>query len=45
MGPKYITLEEAIDLLDLSVDTKEEEIRRQIEKYNFQNNTQYIIYK
>lgn len=42
---KYITLEEARDLLDLSSDTKEEEIRRQIEKYNFQNNTQYIIYK
>lgn len=42
---KYITLEEEIDLLELNSEAKEEEIRRQIEKYNFQNNTQYIIYK
>ena len=42
---KYITLEEARDLLELNSEAKEEEIRRKIEKYNFQNNTQYIIYK
>ena len=36
---KYITLEEARDLLELNSEAKEEEIRRKIEKYNFQNNT------
>ena len=40
---KYITLEEAMDILDLSSDAKEQEIRREREKYNFQNNTQYIL--
>ena len=42
---KYINLEEARDLLELNSEAKEEEIRRKIEKYNFQNNTHYIIYK
>ena len=42
---KYITLEEARDLLELNSEAKEEEIRRKIEKYNFQNNIYYIIYK
>lgn len=41
---QYITLEEAIDLLNLSLYAKEQEIRRELERYNFQNNTQYIIY-
>ena len=41
---KYITLEEAIDLLDLSLDAKEQDIRRELEKFNTKNNTQYIIY-
>ena len=41
---KYITLEETIDLLDLSSDAKEQDIRRELEKFNAINNTQYIIY-
>ena len=40
---KYITLEEAIDLLDLSSDVKEQEIRRELEKFNIKNKTHYII--
>lgn len=40
---KYITLEEAIDILDLSSDAKEQVVRTELEKYNFQNNTQYIL--
>lgn len=40
---KYITLEEAIDILDLSSDTEEQLVRTELEKYNFQNKTQYIL--
>lgn len=40
---KYITLEEAIDLLVLSSDAKEQEIRRELEKFNIKNKTHYII--
>lgn len=44
MGPIYINLEEALDLMDLPSDTKEQEARNELEKYNFRNGTQYIIY-
>ena len=40
---KYITLEEAIDLFDLSSDAEEQEIRRELEKFNIKNKTHYII--
>lgn len=40
---KYITLEEARDLLDLPSDVKDQEVRNELEKYNFRNRTQYII--
>ena len=40
---KYITLEEVIDILDLSSDTEEQLVRTELEKYNFQNKTQYIL--
>ena len=43
MGPIYVTLEESIDLMDLPSDTEEQVVRTQLEKYNFQNNTQYIL--
>lgn len=41
---KYITLEEAIDILDLPSDTKEEKVRAELEKFNSINNSQYILY-
>lgn len=43
MGPIYITISEAIDLLDLPSDTEEQVVRNELEKYNFKNNTQYIL--
>ncbi len=43
MGPIYVTLEESIDLMDLPSDTEEQVVRTELEKYNFQNNTQYIL--
>ena len=43
MGPIYINLEEAIDLMDLPSDTEEQVVRTELEKYNFKNKTQYIL--
>ncbi len=43
MGPIYITISEAIDLMDLPSDTEEQVVRNELEKYNFKNNTQYIL--
>lgn len=44
MGPIYVTLEEALNLMDLPSDTEEHVVRTELEKYNFEKNTQYIIY-
>ena len=44
MGPIYVTLEEVLDLMDLPSDTEEQVVRTELEKYNFEKNTQYIIY-
>lgn len=44
MGPIYITLEEAKDLMDLPSDTDEQAVRTELEKFNAKNDTQYIIY-
>ena len=43
MAIKFITLEEALDLLDLPSSTDENEVRIEFEKFNFINRTQYII--
>lgn len=43
MGPIYVTLEEAINLMDLPSSTNENEVRIELEKFNFRNQTQYII--
>lgn len=43
MGPIYITISEAIDLMDLPSDTEEQVVRIELDKYNFKNNTQYIL--
>lgn len=44
MRPIYITLEEAIDLLNLPSDTVDEDkIRLELDKYNFKNKTQYVL--
>ena len=44
MGPIYITLEEAKDLMDLPSETEEQAVRTELEKFNLKNKTQYIIY-
>lgn len=44
MGPIYITLEEAKDLMDLPSDIEEQAVRTELEKLNLKNKTQYIIY-
>lgn len=44
MAVKFITLEEALDLLDLPSGTEEQAIRNELEKFNAKNNTQYTIY-
>lgn len=44
MGPIYITVSEAIDLMDLPSDTEEQAVRTELEKFNIKNNTQYSIY-
>ena len=44
MGPIYITLEEAKDLMDLPSDIEEQVVRTELEKFNLKNKTQYIIY-
>ena len=44
MRPVYITISEAIDLMDLPSDTKEEKVRAELEKFNSINNSQYILY-
>lgn len=44
MGPIYITLEEAKDLMDLPSDIEEQAVRTELEKFNLKNKTQYIIY-
>ena len=43
MGSIYVTLEEVLDLMDLPSDTEEQVVRTELEKYNFKNNTQYIL--
>jgi len=44
MGPIYITISKALDLMDLPSDTDEQAVRTELEKFNAKNNTQYIIY-
>ena len=44
MGPIYITISEALDLMDLPSDTDEQAVRAELEKFNAKNNTHYIIY-
>ena len=44
MGPIYINLEEAKDLMDLPSDIEEQAVRTELEKFNLKNKTQYIIY-
>lgn len=44
MGPIYINLEEALNLMDLPSDTNEEKIRLELERFNSINNSQYILY-
>lgn len=44
MGPIYITISEAMDLMDLPSDTEEQAVRTELEKFNLKNKTQYIIY-
>ena len=44
MGPIYITLEEAKDLMDLPSDIEEQAVRTELEKFSLKNKTQYIIY-
>ena len=41
---KYLSLEEAIDLLDLPSDIEDEErIRIELDKFNFKNGTHYVL--
>ena len=44
MGPIYITISKALDLMDLPSDTDEQAVRAELEKFNAKNNTQHIIY-
>lgn len=39
MGPIYITLEEAKDLMDLPSDIEEQAVRTELEKFNLKNKT------
>lgn len=44
MAVKYLSLEEAIDLLDLPSDIEDEErIRIELDKFNFKNGTHYVL--
>lgn len=41
---KYLSFEEAIDLLDLPSDIEDEEkVRIVLDKFNFQNGTHYVL--
>ena len=44
MAVEYLTLQEAIDLLDMPSDVDDDEkVRMELEKFNFQNGTQYVL--
>ena len=44
MAVKYLSFEEAIDLLDLPSDIEDEEkVRIEFDKFNFQNGTHYVL--
>lgn len=44
MAVKYLSFEEVIDLLDLPSDIEDEEkVRIELDKFNFQNRTHYVL--
>ena len=44
MAVEYLTLQEAIDLLDMTSDVDDDEkVRMELEKFNFKNGTQFIL--
>lgn len=44
MAVEYLTLQEAIDLLDMPSDVDDDEkVRRELDKFNFKNGTQYVL--
>lgn len=44
MAVEYLTLQEAIDLLDMPSDVDDDEkVRMELEKFNFKNGTQFIL--
>ena len=44
MAGEYLTLQEAIDLLDMPSDVDDDEkVRMELEKFNFKNGTQFIL--
>lgn len=44
MAVEYLTLQEAIDLLDMPSDVDDDEkIRMELNKFNFKNGTQYVL--